>query len=469
MAGIGFELKKLYGKNRGITRNVGAIGYSTITTIGPTLIVVGALVITNYLMRRWGISEEEKLIFSGSLLYSFIFPLIITAIFDTVISRYVSDCIFSDQKSKILPAVQGSTVMMTGILGVLGGGLAAALYFISGLELLYVIMVYLTMLGVGITFSLSVFATAMKSYRKITMSYFIGAVLIVAAASLCCKVFLLSARISMMSGFAVGFISIAVQLYYYLHVSFPRGDGSYFAYLTYIKKHALLLCSGLFYILGLYVHNFVYWADSELQLVAVKILYSAPNYDMASFVAMLTSISAMVIFVVRVETSFYTEYKGYCEAVMGNSLNKVQFYKEKMLRVLINEVYYISEIQIIITIILMVLSITFLPLIGIGGITLDIYPVLALGYYAVFIVHILTIFLYYFDDQAGAAGINLAFFLMTWGFTYITRLLGIEFYGLGLVLSGVISWIMAYARLKHMMKIIDYKMFCENVHLTSAE
>ncbi len=465
MAGIGFELKKLYGEKKGITRTVGAMGYSTITTIGPTLLIVGALIVTNFLLQKWGTAEAEKMIYSGSLLYCFILPLIVSSVFDTVLSRYVSDCIFSDREDRILPAVQGSTGMITAILGICGVIFGIALYRISGLSLFYVLMVYFTMLGVGLTFLLSVFVTAIKSYRKITLSYLIGTILIILVGGGSHTLLGQPVGQSMMTGFAVGFVSIALQLYLYLHMSFPRGDGSYFGYFASIKKNKLLMCSGSFYILGLYVHNFVFWADSDMQLVAGKILYSAPAYDMASFVAILTNISAVVIFVVRAETSFYGEYKGYCEAVLGGSLNKIDYYRERMMRTLINEVYFISEFQIILTVIIMVLSITLLPLLGIAGITLDIYPVLALGYYAVFIMHILMIFLYYFDDQKGAAFVGLSFFLLTWGFTYVTRLLGIQYYGLGLVLSGVTCWIIAYVRLKKVMGTIEYKMFCDNIRV----
>ena len=465
MAGIGFELKKLYGENQGITRTVGAMTYSTAATIGPTILIVFALVAVNLLMGLWGVSEDEKMTFAGCLLYCFIIPLIFSSIFDTVISRYVSDCIFSDQSEKLLPAVQGSTMVMCCILGVVGLVLALGLYFISGLPLYYVLMVYLTLQGVGLTFSLSVFATAVKSYKRISFCYLVGTAVIILAAAVCRLLLHLPIGESLFTGFALGFLCITVQLFFYLHVAFPKGDGSYFDYFESIRKNKWLLLSGLFYVLGIYVHNFVFWADSELQFVTHGILYCAPPYDMASFLAMLTSVSAMVIFVVRVETSFYPEYKGYCEAVIGNSLSQVTHRRERMLRTLINEVYFVGECQLIITIILMVLAITFLPLLGIAGLALDLYPVLAMGYYAVFMMHLLMIFLYYFDDQKGAALVGILFFAMSLTFTLITRLLGVEFYGLGLVLAAVIAWILAFLRLRQTLNLVDYKMFCDNLKI----
>lgn len=463
MAGIGFELKKLYGENNGITRTVGAMCYSTAATIGPTLLVVIALIAVNLLMSWWGVDEYEKMTFAGCMLYCFILALMVSSVFDTVISRYVSDCLFSDKTEKILPAVQGSTMITCIILGAIGLALSVCLYFIAEISLYYVLVTYLTLMGTGLTFSLSVFATAVKSYRRISFCYLIGVTVLILTALICRVLIKLPIGESLMTGFALGFLSIAVHLYYYLHMAFPKGDRSYFGFFESLGKNKFLLLSGIFYVLGLYIHNIVFWAGSDLYFVVRKILFCAPSYDMASFLAMLTSVSAMVMFVVRVETSFYPEYKNYCEAVIGNNLSRINFTRERMIRTLLNEVYFVGEFQIIITIIVMVLSMTLLPLIGIAGIALDIYPVLALGYYSVFMMHILMIFLYYFDDQKGAAFVGIMFFLLTFIFTVITRLSGIAYYGLGLVLAAVITWLTAFLRLRSILRNVDYKMFCDNI------
>jgi len=469
MAGIGFELKKLYKQGGGITRTVGAMGYSTMTAVGSTLLIVGALIVTSLLMSYWGVGEYEKNLFAGCVLYCFVFSLILTSVFDTVLSRYVSDCIFSDQEQKLLPAVQGATAIFAVIFGLVGGVFGAMLYFIGDLDAYYVLMVYLLLMGVGLTFGISVFVTAIKAYRRITFSYLFGSLLILLTGAACRFALHMPIGHSMITGFAAGFLSIAVQLYFFLHLAFPRGDKSYFSFFRSVRANKLLLLSGLFYSLGLYAHNAVFWLDSDLQVIVARIIHCAPAYDMASFVAMLTSVTSMVVFVVRVETSFYREYKGYCESVIGNNLKNIELSREKMSRTLVNEVYFIGEFQIIITIVLMCVGITFLPALGISGVTLDIYPILALGYYAVFIMHLLMIFLYYFDDQRGAAFVGFIFFALTLICTLISQRMGIAYYGLGLVVSGVIGWSVAFIRLRRVMHRVDDIMFCDNVKRGAAD
>ena len=47
MAGIGVRLNKIYGKNTLTTDIIGA-GYSTLLTIAPMLVVIGALIVMQY-------------------------------------------------------------------------------------------------------------------------------------------------------------------------------------------------------------------------------------------------------------------------------------------------------------------------------------------------------------------------------------------------------------------------------------
>ncbi len=49
MAGIGFELKKIYKKNH-LYNILQGIGYSTIVTVGPTLITIGTILFMHRLL-----------------------------------------------------------------------------------------------------------------------------------------------------------------------------------------------------------------------------------------------------------------------------------------------------------------------------------------------------------------------------------------------------------------------------------
>ena len=77
-----------------------------------------------------------------------------------------------------------------------------------------------------------------------------------------------------------------------------------------------MVVTNFLYILGLYVHNFVFWT-TDLHMIVVKSFVCVTTYDMATCLAMFTNISASVIFISRVEMYFHDRYKAYSEAVIG--------------------------------------------------------------------------------------------------------------------------------------------------------
>lgn len=78
MAGIGYELKKVF-KEESISSLVGGIAYSTIVTVGPTVVVM-ATIIALYTVLGWvSVSSYEQTLLSSTILYGFIFALLVTA------------------------------------------------------------------------------------------------------------------------------------------------------------------------------------------------------------------------------------------------------------------------------------------------------------------------------------------------------------------------------------------------------
>lgn len=102
MAGIGVKLNKIYGKNT-ITTNVVGMGYSTLMTIAPMLVVMGALLLVEYLLDFSSVGYATRELFSSTILYIFIFALLTASPFNSVLSRYMSDVIYEETYEDILP------------------------------------------------------------------------------------------------------------------------------------------------------------------------------------------------------------------------------------------------------------------------------------------------------------------------------------------------------------------------------
>lgn len=122
---------------------------------------------------------------------------------------------------------------------------------------------------------------------------------------------------------------------------------------------------------------------------------------MATCLAMFTNISASVIFISRVEMYFHDRYKAYSEAVIGGRGADIAITKKRMFRTLSEELMSLARVQFIITLVIFLICMIFLPQLGLGGMTLRIYPCLAAGYFILFLMYAEIIFMYYFNDMKG--------------------------------------------------------------------
>ena len=68
MAGIGVRLNRIFNKNT-LTSNIFGFGYSVIVTIAPMLLVIGAIVITQYVLGVSKLGYANRELFAATVLY----------------------------------------------------------------------------------------------------------------------------------------------------------------------------------------------------------------------------------------------------------------------------------------------------------------------------------------------------------------------------------------------------------------
>ena len=98
---------------------------------------------------------------------------------------------------------------------------------------------------------------------------------------------------------------------------------------------------------------------------------------------------------------FHGRYKAYSEAVIGGRGADIDITKKGMFRALSEELMSLARVQFIITLVIFLICMIFLPQLGFGGMTMRIYPCLASGYFILFLMYAEIIFMYYFNDMKG--------------------------------------------------------------------
>lgn len=460
MAGIGFELRKIFRKTT-ISSRIRGIVFATMTTIGPTIIFLTMLLSINLILDSLNVSEAQQIFFSSATLYLFLFSIIISGTTGTTITRFISDRIHANEVNFIPSAMFGTSIFVSILASIFAMIIVVLLYLDGITDILMLASLYTLTVVVSITYNLMFFISALKEYLKITAAFFIGVLIGALTFFVLYQFTQLNVLVTILVAMIVVFMIINLILIYLVITFFNHSNHEYFAFLSYYKKHPYLFLSGLFYIVTLYIPNILYWLFSDIA-IQVSIFRVAPSYDMALFLAILVNLSTPVIFVVKVETKFFEKYQKYVGSLINGTYSVIEKYRKIMLKTMDIELFYIYEVQLIITIILTCVGILLLPMLGFGGMVMNYFLLLSIGVYCTYLMYFTVIFLYYFDDQLGSFITTFTFFITTVLASIVALKLGASYYPVSLFVGGIVSWIVGFFRLRKFMETINARLYCKS-------
>lgn len=455
MAGIGFELKKLFSK-KGLLNNIKAYLYSTMVTIGPFILCTTMITFLQILLKFLDIDFKNRELFLATTVYAFIFSQIISSGFAMIITRYIADKLYKSEFEDILSSLYGVIIINLVIGGILG------LLFLYNKKLDFYIKItsYLLYIQLIIMWLLTVYLTALKDFIKIFKGYISGVITSILLAYVLLKFSNINSTLSLLISLDLGIFMIITLLFSYIKTFFKISSKKYFMFLNYIDKYPELFFTNFFYILSVYIHNFIFW-QSKIRVIVENTYVYAPIYDVPTFYAFISIMPSMIIFVVSIETVFYKKYRAYYSLVTGNgNFNDIENARKNMTKVLWSELRNIMQLQLGFSILAIVLGNIFLPRIGIIQLSLDIFNILVLATYSNSIYLIILLIMLYFEDRKGAILSSIIFLITNITFTNITLNYGETYYGLGFFISAFITLIFAVSRLIYFIRNIHYFTFC---------
>ena len=457
MAGIGFELKKIYGRKT-LAANLWGTIYATMATIGPAVLSAVLLLLLEFLLARAGLTLLEERFFVAATSYTFVIATLVAVLFGAPVSRYISDCIFLEKESEICPSAFGVLALSSTFSGIIMFLLCAGMYFQDQVPMLFLVSYYLVGVLVTDVYSMMTYASALKHYRALTLSFFLGFLLAVGVYFLCTRQLNIDKVTAAYIGLACCYFLIVSALVFQCVKAFGMPKGRYFAFLSYFRRYPKLAVGGFAYTLGIYCPTLIYWFFSGI-MEKVSIFLTAPVYDYALFLAVFMNMPSMVIFVVKVETAFYEKYTRYVSALNNGTYELLRKEREVMGRTLRHQLFFVYEIQLIITIVLICLVSVFFPYLSASTYMLHMFIILSLGIYTVFCMHFTIVVFYYFSDYSGACISALVFLVVT---TVCAAAAAVwnDFYPLPLLISGLCGWIVAFLLLRHRMEKLDSFLMC---------
>ncbi len=458
MAGIGVKLNHIFQKNS-IVANLVGFTYSTVVTVAPMCVVILNILLMGWKLGFNKVDYINRELFSCTVLYMFIFSLITTSPFNSVLSKYMSDVIYEERYQDILPCYYVGLVMNLTVSCLLGIPFCLWEHFVGGVDIFYVFTGFCGYISLTLAYYSMIYMSICKDYEKISLFFMLGMVEAFILSMILRYLCRWSITESMLFALMTGIFLIAVLEFSFVKRYFRRNSNQYKKVLGYFVKYWQLVVTNFLYIAGMYIHNFVFW-NTDMKMVVVNTFVCNQPYDMASCLAMFTNISATIIFVAHIEMHFHEKYKAYSESVIGAKKADIENDKRQMFRQMGSSLMSLARIQFIITVVVYLLCLIVLPIFGFSGMVMSIYPCLAAGYFILFMMYSAILFLYYFNDMSGMVWATLSFFAVTFaGSVYATRLDEI-WYGLGVVLGSFVGWTVTYMRLRWIEKNIDRHTFC---------
>lgn len=457
--GFGKKLTRIFRTNTIATSLYGFL-YSAIVTIAPMFLIIGNVILMSYVLGYSKLGYASRELYTETVLYQFIFSLLAASPFNAVLSKYMSDLIYLEKFEDMWPCFYAGCFCQMLTAAAFGIPFCVWECLVGGVDILYVMVGFWGYIGLGLIFYNMIYLSIIKDYKKISLFYFVGMLSAFLLSLLFVWVLGWEVTFSMLLALAIGYLIAAVLEFALLKRYFLKQSRTFWPVFRYMGQNWKLILANFLYILGLYTHNFVFWT-TDINKTVVNTFVSADPYDMASFLALITSISTSIIFIVRVEMYFHGRYRDYSEAVIGGRGRDIKKAQVRMFRQLSGELVELVRVQFIISVVVFLVFLVFLPQFGFSGLIMQIYPCLAAGYFAMFMMYAAIIFMYYFNDLTGALMTSFLFWLATLTGSIAATYLPTIWYGIGLMFGALVAWTYVYFRLRWVERNLDVHIFCK--------
>lgn len=454
MAGIGFTLRRLVRRDDLLGVLQGYV-YSALVSTGPWLFTILALAAIT-VVAGYAVSFREVSVFRIIVIYNFAFSLVFTAPVYMVTTRYLADLIYARD-------VHLAPGMLVGALAFAGATQAPLVipfyFFVAGVSdtvALAAVVHYFLVMGLWVV---AVFLSALKAYASITRAFALGLALALGMTGLLAAY---AGVTGMLLGFSSGLAVILFSLAARVLAEYPYPLKAPFSFLRYFRAYWELALGGLVYNSAIWVDKWIMWF-SERAYSIVPGMPSYPDYDSAMFMAYLSIIPAMAMFLVSLETSFFEQYLRFFRDIQAHAtLRRIRANLGAMLHTFGSTSRNLVVLQGAVSVILLLLAPRLFELLSINFVQMGVFRLGVLGAYFHVLLALMLVILTYFDYRRLVLSLQTVFLLTNAGFTWVTLELGVQYHGFGYFLGALVAFSICFLVGMPYIRDLPYQTFIRN-------
>lgn len=454
MAGVGFALRRLAQQDT-LTAGVRAYAHAAVISSGPWLLTILALGGVDLIGR--GLLEPEALRrFSLVVIYNFAFSLVTTGPIVMVVTRRLADMIHAREAAEAPGMFLGGLAVVLALQSAIG----LAFYgFAVDMRLAERVLAVVGFQLVGGIWLAAAFLSALKSYGTVSASFalgmgcgFLGAALLAPAHGVP----------GMLFGFTAGLLVLFFALAARILAEYPGPALRPFAFLGEVRRYWEFALVGLLYNAAIWVDKWIMWLGPG-QLTTAGAMPSNPAYDGAMFLAYLTIVPAMAVFLLAVETRFFERYLRFYRAIEAHAtFAEIAENHRGILRELGEGLRNLAVLQGVVCYLAMLVA----PgLVGMaqGGVEMvSIFRFGALGAMFHLLLLAVMVVVAYFDVRRLLLSIAAVFLVLNAGLTLGALQLGLGYSGYGYCAAALLTLVYAYSMTASHILRLPYMTFVGN-------
>ncbi|MCP4914179.1 MAG: exopolysaccharide Pel transporter PelG [Oligoflexia bacterium] len=451
MAGVGFKLTKYFSKSN-VSGNLRGALYSVIISSGPWLITVLAVAFVTLISQRF-LGQQDLKIFRAIICYTYAVSLIIFGFIEMPVTRYLADKLFIHDVYTFKNLYLFIGAIITAILTIFG----LVFYSITFPEdfLMQLLGTYF-LVFVALIWLAMIFLSAAKNFHPIIISFLLGGLISVGLSMYLGQE---HGLVGCLFGFVAGQAFTALSLGASLFLEFKGQQYHSYEITNYFKNNKTLVFVGLFYYLGIWADKAVFWYTDVGQKV-VGLLYTNQYYDTAMFIAYLSIVPTLAVFLVKVETDFYIQYSYYFNSILNKKslpfLNQARGDIVRSLREAISSLY---KIQVAVTLPLWIFAEQIIKVLNLPGLMEPIFKFGIIGAFLQGNFLIFNIILLYFERSRLVLKNYSIFFVTNFAFSLISVNISEKVHGLGYVASCFLVAIISYTDLNKTLNELHMRTF----------
>lgn len=434
MAGIGFALRDLLRKE-GLWAIVESQLHGVVAVAGPWFFTILAMALPTLAFEQRQAKATAD-VFVTLLLYVFSVSLTLTGPFVIVMTRQVSDTLYQRRTDGVVAAFTGTLAVAFG-LGAVPVAIGVAVIDLPLEARLHGALSYLL---VTMNWIASPLLSTIRQFRALTLAYALGT-----------GSFWLYIRAGagptvpdLLMGFNLG-MSVTNALVCGLVLrGFPGTAWPMFGILPALWRYRDLALGGLCYGAGIWVDKWLMWTAPERAEV-VPGLVAYPTYDTMVFLAYITTVPALSLFIVKAETGFH-EACGALYGAIGRhaARDELEGHGAEIVRTFLRAARDVGLLQVSVTALVLLVPTLVLDLGHAPYSGVFMFRFCAMGAAFQSGVLMLTIVLHYFDSRRTVLQLHALFLISNLLLSWISLRAGLRWYGAGYFAAGLLTFIAAW-------------------------